>query len=97
MHLRLVGPVCNHLHHSDKHISSYTDLKSFTKLSEVLEDASVAAYTNAVQTLKNKEYVKTASSILATKARHAAFVASTVNEKQPWSDAFEVCLLYPVH
>jgi len=37
-----------------------------------------------------KGYVTAASSILATEARHAAWVGSAVLKSNPWSTSFEV-------
>ena len=85
-----LDPSATDAHHSDLHVSPYTDAKSFTALSQVLEGVGAAAYTGAAQSISNKAYVTVAASILSTEARHATYVASTVNGMQPWSSAFEV-------
>ncbi|KAG5649966.1 hypothetical protein H0H81_001285 [Sphagnurus paluster] len=52
----------------------------------------VSAYTGAAQFITNKDYLTAAASVLATEARHASWVASTVNGGSGWSGALDVPL-----
>src|SRR4051794_36650722 len=72
--------------------SPYTDPKSFAALSQVLEGVGASAYTGAAQLPTNKASLTAAPSTLATKARHASWVASAVNMVTPWGTAFETPL-----
>lgn len=54
--------------------------------------SGTSAYIGAAKYISNKEYLTAAASILSTEARHAAWVASAVNQHQPWSGAFDVPL-----
>jgi len=70
----------------------YTDLKSFTALSQIFEGVGTSAYLGAAQFITSKANLETAGSILTTEARQAAWVASSVNSDTPWSGAFDVAL-----
>ncbi|KAG9049728.1 hypothetical protein FS837_009262 [Tulasnella sp. UAMH 9824] len=70
----------------------YDDPKSFAGLSMVLEGVGTSAYTGAAQFIENKDYLTAAASVLATEARHAAWVSAAVNKGDPWSGPFDVPL-----
>jgi len=70
----------------------YTDVKSFTALSQILETVGASAYTGAAQFISTPAYLTVAGSILATEARHASWVASAVNKAEPFYGPFEVPL-----
>jgi hypothetical protein len=50
-------------------------------------DSLVVVYSDYV-----KAYLTAAGGILATEARHAAWIGATVFGQNPWNSAFEVCL-----
>lgn len=52
-----------------------------------------SAYIGSVQNITNKTFSTAAASILATNARFATWVASSVNGVEPWDGAFDVCTL----
>jgi len=70
----------------------YTDVKSFTALSQIFEGVGTSAYLGAAQFITSKEILETAGSILTTEARQASWVASAVNSDTPWSGAFDIPL-----
>jgi hypothetical protein len=70
----------------------YTDVKSFAALSQVLESVGASAYTGAAQFISTPAYLTVAGSILATEARHAAWISSAVNNGAPFYGSFEVPL-----
>ncbi|PPQ76187.1 hypothetical protein CVT26_009361 [Gymnopilus dilepis] len=70
----------------------YTDPKSFTALSQVLEGVGTSAYAGAAQLISNKTYLTVAATILSTEARHASWIAAAVNKFGGWSGPFDVPL-----
>ncbi|KAG5650546.1 hypothetical protein H0H81_011860 [Sphagnurus paluster] len=70
----------------------HDDPKSFAAFSQILEGVGVSAYTGAAQYITDKSYLTAAASVLATEARHASWVASTVNGGSGWSGALDVPL-----
>ncbi|KAJ7575127.1 ferritin-like domain-containing protein [Mycena floridula] len=70
----------------------YTDPMSFAALAQTLEGVGVSAYTGAAQYITTPAYLTAAASVLATEARHAAYVANAVNKQMPWSGALDVPL-----
>ncbi|KIJ63871.1 hypothetical protein HYDPIDRAFT_29216 [Hydnomerulius pinastri MD-312] len=65
---------------------------SFADLSYMLETSGISAYSGAARYLSSQDLVSTFGAILATKARHAAWVNSAINDANPWSSAFETPL-----
>ncbi|KAJ7180890.1 ferritin-like domain-containing protein [Mycena filopes] len=70
----------------------YTDPKSFAALSQVIEGVGVSAYIGAAQFISDKGYLTAAASVLSTEGRHAAWVASAVDQYAAWSGALDVPL-----
>ncbi|OWZ56603.1 hypothetical protein C368_02234 [Cryptococcus neoformans 125.91] len=70
----------------------YTDAKSFTALSQVIENVGVSAYLGAAGFIMDKTYLTVAGSILTTEARHQAWIASAVNKQNPWSGPYDTPL-----
>ncbi len=60
----------------------------------VLENVGVSAYVGAIEGLTDPNYVKTAAAILATEARHAAWISSAVRKEAPWMGALASGLGY---
>ncbi|KAJ7207134.1 ferritin-like domain-containing protein [Mycena pura] len=69
-----------------------TDLKSAIELAETLEAVGSTAYTGAIPSIANKDYVLAAASILGEEARHAAWINSAVLSGSPWDTAFQTAL-----
>ncbi|KAI5117338.1 hypothetical protein M0805_001943 [Coniferiporia weirii] len=70
----------------------FTDPKAFAALSAVLESVGTSAYTGAANLLTDSTHITEAAAILATEARQASFVMSSVNHQNPWSTPFETPL-----
>jgi hypothetical protein len=67
------------------------DEKSFLKLAQVLEDTGVSAYNGAAPSIKSKDVLGAAGSIVQIEARHAA-VIRMLNGAQPAPYAFDKAL-----
>ncbi|KAG8905573.1 hypothetical protein FRB99_008631 [Tulasnella sp. 403] len=70
----------------------YTDVKSFTALSQMLEGVGVSAYAGAAQFIKDDALLTAAATVLSTEARHASWIASSVNGDTPWSGPLDTPL-----
>lgn len=68
-----------------------TDEKSFLKLAQTLEDTGVYAYNGAGPSIKNKDILAAAGSIVQIEARHAAAIR-LANGDAPSPDAFDKTL-----
>ncbi|EJD51094.1 hypothetical protein AURDEDRAFT_181905 [Auricularia subglabra TFB-10046 SS5] len=68
-----------------------TDVPSFKALAQTLEGMGASAYIGAAQYVTNKPLLTAAAVIIATEARHAAWLATT-NDRDPWAGAFETPL-----
>lgn len=68
-----------------------TDEKSFLKLAQTLEDTGVSAYNGAGPSIKSKEVLAAAGSIVQIEARHAA-VIRLLRGNVPAPDAFDSSL-----
>ncbi len=68
-----------------------TDEKSFLKLAQTLEDTGVYAYNGAGPSIKNKDILAAAGSIVQIEARHAAAIR-LANGENPSPDAFDKTL-----
>ena len=66
-----------------------TDQASFLNLAYVLENTGVGAYNGAGPSLKNKEYLAAAGSIVQVEARHAAAIALLTGQPITPSGAFD--------
>lgn len=58
----------------------------------IRDSTGASAYTGAAASITVKDYLAAAASILATEARHAAWIAAAVNKQSPYTDAFETPL-----
>jgi Ferritin-like domain len=65
-----------------------TDEKSFLKLAQTLEDTGVGAYNGAGPSIKNKDILAAAGSIVQVEARHAAAIR-LLNGQPPAPEAFD--------
>jgi hypothetical protein len=65
-----------------------TDQKSFLKLAQVLEDTGVSAYNGAGPSIKSKDILAAAGSIVQIEARHAAGIR-ILNHADPAPEAFD--------
>ena len=65
-----------------------TDEKSFLKLAQVLEDTGVGAYNGAAPSIKSKEVLGAAGTIVQIEARHAAAIR-LINKAAPAPLAFD--------
>jgi rubrerythrin len=66
----------------------YSDEKGFLKLAAVFEDTGVSAYNGAGPSIKSKEVLAAAGSIVQVEARHAAAIRS-LNGEEPAPQAFD--------
>jgi len=64
------------------------DQKSFLKLAQTLEDTGVGAYNGAGPSIKNKDVLAAAGSIVQVEARHAAAIR-ILNGMEPAPEAFD--------
>lgn len=69
----------------------YSDTKGFLKLAQTFEDTGVSAYNGAAPSIKSKEILAAAGSIVQVEARHAAAIRMQ-NKQPPAPDAFEPAL-----
>ncbi|KAF7305753.1 hypothetical protein HMN09_00728900 [Mycena chlorophos] len=71
---------------------SFTDPRSVVDQAVVLKQFSVAATNGLVRVLDNRDYAAVVSSMMGTEARHSAWLSSAVQQRSPWSTAFETAL-----
>ena len=76
---------------SPKFTFPMTDEKSFLKLAQTLEDTGVSAYNGAGPSIKNKDVLGAAGSIVQVEARHAA-VIRLLRGSVPAPNAFDPSL-----
>jgi hypothetical protein len=69
-----------------------TDVKSFLRISAMLETIGASAYTGAAKLIHTPELLTGAASILATESRQSTFISSSVLHLNPWSTSFEAPL-----
>lgn len=69
----------------------YSDTKGFLKLAQTFEDTGVSAYNGAAPSIKSKEVLTAAGSIVQVEARHAAAIRLQ-NGQPPAPDAFDPAL-----
>jgi hypothetical protein len=67
---------------------SYSDTAGFLELAQTFEDTGVSAYNGAGPSIKSKEVLGAAGSIVQVEARHAAAIRLQ-NEEEPAPDAFD--------
>lgn len=69
----------------------YSDQKGFLKLAQTFEDTGVSAYNGAAPSIKSKEVLGTAGSIVQVEARHAAAIRLERGQP-PAPEAFDQAL-----
>jgi len=69
----------------------YDDTAGFLKLAQTFEDTGVSAYNGAAPSIKSKEVLGAAGSIVQVEARHAAAIRLQAGE-EPAPDAFDPAL-----
>jgi hypothetical protein len=69
----------------------YSNTAGFLKLAQTLEDTGVSAYNGAGPSIKSKEVLGAAGSIVQVEARHAAAIRLQ-NDKEPSPNAFDPAL-----
>ncbi len=69
----------------------YSGTKGFLKLAQTFEDTGVSAYNGAAPSIKSKEVLGAAGSIVQVEARHAAAIRLQ-NGSEPAPDAFDPSL-----
>ena len=69
----------------------YNGTAGFLKLAQTFEDTGVSAYNGAAPTIKSKEVLAAAGSIVQVEARHAAAIRLQ-NKEEPAPDAFDPSL-----
>lgn len=69
----------------------YDDTAGFVQLSQTIEDTGVSAYNGAAPSIKSKEVLAAAGSIVQVEARHAAAIRLQ-NDAPPAPDAFDPSL-----
>jgi rubrerythrin len=69
----------------------YGDAAGFLKLAQTFEDTGVSAYNGAAPSIKSKEVLGAAGSIVQVEARHAAAIRLQADE-EPAPDAFDPSL-----
>ena len=69
----------------------YSDTAGFLKLAQVFEDTGVSAYNGAAPSIKSKEVLGAAGTIVQVEARHAAAIRLQ-NGQPPAPDAFDPSL-----
>ena len=69
----------------------YSDTAGFLKLAQTFEDTGVSAYNGAGPSIKSKEVLAAAGSIVQVEARHAAAIRLQ-NKEEPAPDAFDPSL-----
>jgi hypothetical protein len=70
---------------------SYNDTAGFLKLAQTFEDTGVSAYNGAGPSIKSKEVLGAAGSIVQVEARHAAAIRLQ-NSEEPAPEAFDPSL-----
>jgi rubrerythrin len=69
----------------------YNDTAGFLKLAQTFEDTGVSAYNGAAPSIKSKEVLASAGSIVQVEARHAAAIRLQ-NKQEPAPEAFDPSL-----
>jgi hypothetical protein len=70
---------------------TYSDTAGFLKLAQTFEDTGVSAYNGAGPSIKSKEVLGAAGSIVQVEARHAAAIRLQ-NKEEPAPEAFDPSL-----